>query len=75
MTTYLEFEAPVAALETTAAKAEAEGNAAEAAALRERAQRQLKDLYARLTPWQRTQVARHPARPHIPHYIAGLFTE
>ncbi|WP_448581965.1 acetyl-CoA carboxylase carboxyltransferase subunit alpha [Thermaurantiacus sp.] len=75
MTTYLEFEAGVAALETSAAKAEAAGNAVEAAQLRERAERQLKDLYARLTPWQRTQVARHPARPHIPHYLAGLFTD
>ncbi len=75
MTTYLEFEAGVAALETSAAKAEAAGEAAEAAQLRERAERQLKDLYVRLTPWQRTQVARHPGRPHIPHYLAGLFTD
>ncbi|MFN7173449.1 MAG: hypothetical protein ACK4MT_01875, partial [Thermaurantiacus tibetensis] len=75
MSTYLEFEAGVAALETSAARAEGEGRAAEAAELRERATRQLKDLYARLTPWQRTLVARHPARPHIPHYLAGLFTE
>lgn len=75
MTTYLEFEAGVAALETSAARAEAAGDTAEAAQLRERAQRQLKDLYARLTPWQRTLVARHPARPHIPHYLAGLFTD
>ncbi len=75
MTTYLEFEAGVAALETSAQKAEAAGETAEAAQLRERATRQLKDLYARLTPWQRTLVARHPARPHIPHYLAGLFTD
>lgn len=75
MTTYLEFEGPVAALETSAAQAAGAGNAAEAAALAERAQRQLKDIYARLTPWQRTQVARHPARPHMPHYLAGMFTE
>jgi acetyl-CoA carboxylase carboxyl transferase subunit alpha len=72
---YLDFEGPVAALETGAAKAAAAGDAAEAAALAERAERQLKDLYSRLSPWQRTQVARHPARPHAPHYLAGLFTE
>ncbi|WP_448586066.1 acetyl-CoA carboxylase carboxyltransferase subunit alpha [Thermaurantiacus sp.] len=75
MTAYLEFEGAVAALETSAARAAEAGNAAEAADLALRAERQLKDLYARLTPWQRTQVARHPARPHFPHYVAGLFTD
>ena len=75
MTTYLEFEGPVAALETSAAQASMAGNSAEAAALAERAQRQLKDIYSRLSPWQRTQVARHPARPHMPHYLARLFTD
>jgi acetyl-CoA carboxylase carboxyl transferase subunit alpha len=75
VTTYLEFEGPVAALETSAARAATAGQAAEAAALSERAQRQLKDIYARLSPWQRTQVARHPARPHMPHYLAGMFTD
>ena len=75
MTSYLEFEGAVAALETSAQRAAAAGDTAEAAALEERAERLLKDLYSRLTPWQRTQVARHPARPHIPHYIAGLFSE
>ena len=43
--------------------------------LDERAGRQLADLYGRLTPWQRTQVARHPARPHFAHYVAGLFDD
>ena len=43
--------------------------------LDERAHRQLADLYARLTPWQRTQVARHPQRPHFVHYVQGLFEE
>jgi acetyl-CoA carboxylase carboxyl transferase subunit alpha len=75
VTSYLEFEGAVAALESSAQRAAASGDAAEAAALAERAERQLKDIYARLTPWQRTQVARHPARPHIPHYLSGLFTE
>jgi acetyl-CoA carboxylase carboxyl transferase subunit alpha len=75
LTSYLDFEGPVAALMTSAAKAAAAGDAGEAAALTERAERQLKDLYSRLSPWQRTQVARHPARPHAPHYLAGLFTD
>jgi acetyl-CoA carboxylase carboxyl transferase subunit alpha len=35
----------------------------------------LHDLYANLTPWQKTQVARHPQRPHCVDYIAGLITE
>jgi acetyl-CoA carboxylase carboxyl transferase subunit alpha len=32
----------------------------------------LKETYGRLTPWQKTQVARHPERPHFRDYIAGL---
>jgi len=35
----------------------------------------LHDLYANLTPWQKTQVARHPQRPHCVDYIASLITE
>ena len=35
----------------------------------------LRDTFARLTPWQKTQVARHPERPHFKHYVAGLFEE
>ena len=40
-----------------------------------KAERALRDLYARLTPWQKTQVARHPERPHFKHYVVGLFTD
>ena len=36
---------------------------------------QLRETYAKLTPWQKTQVARHPDRPHALAYIAGLITE
>jgi acetyl-CoA carboxylase carboxyl transferase subunit alpha len=73
---YLPFEKPVEAL-TESAKAlrGAGGREAEAAMLNERAARQLADLYARLTPWQRTLVARHPERPHFAHFINGLFTD
>ena len=35
----------------------------------------LKDTFARLTPWQKTQVARHPERPHFKDYVAALFDE
>lgn len=70
---YLPFERAVAALERSAAEALAAGAEADAMALGERAQRQLGDIYGRLTPWQRAQVARHPARPHLPHYVAALF--
>jgi len=73
---YLAFEKPVEALAASAqALREGQGREAEAAMLDERAHRQLADLYARLTPWQRTQVARHPARPHFGHLIAGLFED
>lgn len=75
MSDYLPFERPVAALERSAAEALAGGAAAEARVLGERAQRQLADIYSRLTPWQRTQVARHPGRPHLPHYVGALFTD
>src|SRR3546814_17945729 len=35
----------------------------------------LRDIYSRLTPWQKTQVARPPDRPHFKHYVAGLFDD
>lgn len=73
---YLSFEKPIEALaKSGAALRNAGGRDAEADMLDERARRQLADLYARLTPWQRTQVARHPARPHFQHLVAGLFTD
>ena len=74
MTSYLPFEKPIEALRQTATKMR-ERHKTGAALLDERADRQLADLYARLTPWQRTQVARHPDRPHLPQLIAGLFEE
>jgi acetyl-CoA carboxylase carboxyl transferase subunit alpha len=73
---YLSFEKPIEALAAKAADLRASGGPAEEAAmLDERAERQLADIYARLTPWQRTQVARHPDRPHLPQFIAGLFDD
>jgi acetyl-CoA carboxylase carboxyl transferase subunit alpha len=73
---YLPFERPIEMLAASAAALRDAGdNEGEAAMLDERAERQLVDLYARLTPWQRTLVARHPDRPHLRHFITGLFDE
>ena len=43
--------------------------------LEEKAEQQLRQTFARLTAWQKTQVARHPARPHAQDYIDGLITD
>lgn len=76
MSDYLPFEKAIEALEQSAANLRRTGERLdEAAQLEERAQRQLGFLYSKLTPWQRAMVARHPARPHINHYIDGLFTD
>lgn len=76
MTAWLPFEKPVEALLKGAADLRRKGGHETGAAMLEtRAGGQLADLYARLTPWQRTQVARHPERPHFRHLIAGLFED
>jgi acetyl-CoA carboxylase carboxyl transferase subunit alpha len=71
---YLPFEKPIEALDKHVAElaAHPEGTQ-EATMLRERAERLLADTYARLTPWQRTLVARHPQRPRFERLVAGLF--
>lgn len=76
MIQYLPFEKPVEALEARVAELAAlpEGTE-EARMLAERAERLLADTYARLTPWQRTLVARHPQRPRFERLVAGLFDE
>ena len=43
--------------------------------LRTKVERQLRDAYAKLTPWQKTQVARHPARPHLKDITARLIED
>ena len=78
---YLDFEKPVAALEARilelqAAAQESDIDAdVEIAKLRGKADKQLADTYANLTAWQKTQVARHPERPHFKHYIASMFED
>uniref|UniRef100_UPI0026093370 acetyl-CoA carboxylase carboxyltransferase subunit alpha n=1 Tax=uncultured Sphingomonas sp. TaxID=158754 RepID=UPI0026093370 len=49
--------------------------AAEIARLQTKSDKLLRDTFAKLTPWQKTQVARHPERPHFKHYVAALFDE
>jgi acetyl-CoA carboxylase carboxyl transferase subunit alpha len=83
MRTFLDFEKPVADLEgqiqelKRLEKGEADGVsvAEEIAALEQKARDALAGIYARLTPWQKTQVARHPDRPHAKHYIRRLITD
>lgn len=82
MHTYLDFEKPVADLEGKVAELKAlqAGDAAvdvtdEIARLEVKAQKALIDIYAKLTPWQKTQIARHPDRPHFKAYVEGLFTD
>jgi len=73
---YLPFEKPIEALDKHVAELAAHPDGAqEAAMLATRAERLLADTYARLTPWQRTLVARHPQRPRFEKLVAGLFSE
>ena len=80
---YLDFEKPLADIEGKAeelrAMARKSENAVdvekEAAALDKKAGDLLKDLYKGLDPWRKTQVARHPDRPHCRDYIDALFSE
>ncbi|MCO4092699.1 MAG: acetyl-CoA carboxylase carboxyltransferase subunit alpha [Sphingorhabdus sp.] len=81
MMVYLDFEKPVAALEARilelqdAARDSDVDAGAEIVKLRDKADKQLKDTYANLTAWQKTQVARHPERPHFKHYIEAMFED
>ena len=78
ISTYLDFEKPVADLEKKIAELEAAGGVAvqdEVGKLREKASKQLEQIYGHLNAWQKTQVARHPERPHFMDYVEGLFEE
>ena len=78
MLTYLDFEKPIAELETRVAELRetAENGSididAEVDKLEAKAARLLRDTYAKLTPWQKAQVARHPDRPHFKDYLGGI---
>jgi acetyl-CoA carboxylase carboxyl transferase subunit alpha len=80
MRSYLDFEKPVAELdskidELRALAAGGSDIGEEVTRIEEKAAQALADLYANLTPWQKTQVARHPLRPHCVDYIKALITE
>ena len=82
MRTYLDFEKPVAELEAKVEELRAMGESGDAVAIGEEISRlevkaavALKELYADLTPWQKTQVARHPQRPLCLDVIAALIAD
>ncbi len=78
---FLDFEKPIAELQARVAELRETADAGsldigqEVSKLEAKADRMLRETYARLTPWQKTQVARHPQRPHLKDYIAGIFDE
>jgi acetyl-CoA carboxylase carboxyl transferase subunit alpha len=79
MRTYLDFEKPIAELESKVAELKAlaaEQRSVsieeELAKLETKARDALVETYSELTPWQKTQVARHPERPHFRHYVDRL---
>ncbi|MFD2652587.1 acetyl-CoA carboxylase carboxyltransferase subunit alpha [Brucella rhizosphaerae] len=82
MYNYLDFEKPVADLEGQILElkklAQEQGSVEmsdEISRLEKRSADALKDIYRKLTPWQKAQIARHPDRPHCLDYINRLFTE
>lgn len=79
MLTYLDFEKPIAELETRVAQLRETHNSSdeidietEVSRLEAKAAKLLRDTYAKLTPWQKTQVARHPERPRFKDYVGGI---
>ena len=80
--TYLDFEKPIAELESKVAELKLLENddntvsiADEIKKLEQKARSALAETYAKLTPWQKTQVARHPERPHTLDFIHGLIED
>ncbi len=81
MENYLDFEKPYAELKNriedlrTASEGSDANIDAEITKLESKANKLLADSYAKLTPWQKTKVARHPDRPHFKHFVARLFPD
>ncbi len=81
MATFLDFEKPIAELDARVAELRDTASAselnieAEIDRLEAKSERLLRETYAKLTPWQKTQVARHPERPHFKDYVAGLIDD
>lgn len=82
MRSYLDFEKPVAELEAKVEELRVMGERGDGVAISDevgrleaKSREALVQLYATLTPWQKTQVARHPQRPHFLDYCAALITD
>lgn len=81
MRNYLDFEKPIAELEARVAELRETASSgeinidSEIERLEVKSSKLLKDTYAKLTPWQKAQVARHPDRPHFKDYVAGLIED
>jgi acetyl-CoA carboxylase carboxyl transferase subunit alpha len=82
MRSYLDFEKPVADLQGKVQELRSLGNGGDAVGiddeivkLEAKAAQALADIYSKLTPWQKTQVARHPDRPHFGDYVKGLIED
>ncbi len=81
MISFLDFEKPIAELEARIAELRATANGSELDIeseidkLAKKSAAMLAATYAKLTPWQKTQVARHPQRPHFLDYIRLVFTD
>jgi acetyl-CoA carboxylase carboxyl transferase subunit alpha len=82
MRSYLDFEKPVAELEAKIEELRALQSGGDSIAIGEEISRiegkaalALKELYGGLTPWQKTQVARHPQRPHCLDYVSSLIAD
>lgn len=81
MASFLEFEKPIAELQgriddlRKSATTSTVDITTEVSRLQAKSDKLLRETYARLTPWQKTQVARHADRPHFKHYVAQLFED
>ena len=82
MHAYLDFERPIAELEGKIVELRQLASAdptmqidADVQRLQQKAEQLVKDTYAKLSPWQKVQVARHPGRPHFSDYVAHLFDD
>ncbi len=81
MATFLDFEKPIAELDARVEELRETAQAgelnidADIERLQAKSEKLLRDTYSKLTPWQKTQVARHPERPHFKDYVAGLIED
>jgi len=82
MRTYLDFEKPIAELEGKVAELRSLADEDDSVSidddverLERKAEDALKDIYKSLNPWQKTQVARHPQRPHMMAYVNRLIKD